>query len=247
MTAIPRGSRERERAGVVLEQHERGGRRFAREGAMTSRAVLSRGPLDIHVGMLEQAQLELDAQHARNRRVDDGRRNESALECVEVRPLLAVRGLKNDVEAGIEGVGCRRRRAGFRQVQDGRAAGAGRVRNHEPRKRPVALEHVGEQMAILRRGRSVHGVVGRHDRSGAGADRSDERRVVALHQRALAVINRIAVAPAFADVRHEMLGRSHDAERARTPRRRYEPSRTRDTDPRRRSPRPGPTARRRRC
>jgi hypothetical protein len=81
--------------------------------------------------MLEQADLELRPQDPGDRRVDLRDRNQAALERIEIRPLLAVRRLKDDVEPGIEGVLSSRRRTLLRHVQHSGAARAGRVGNDE--------------------------------------------------------------------------------------------------------------------
>ena len=58
-------------------------------------------------------------------------------ECVQVRPLLSVRRLKDHVEAGIERMLRGSRGAGLGHVQHRRAARAGRIRNDESLEPPV--------------------------------------------------------------------------------------------------------------
>ena len=204
--------RQRQDAARILEEHDRRARRFTRQCPMGHVAVPVGGAVGVHVGMLEQAERELHAQHARHGAVDHGARDQSAAEGVEVRAVLLVGRLKHHVEAGVERVHDRRRRARLRVLQNGRARRRRRIRDHEAREAPVALQNAGEQRAVLRRGNPADGVVGRHDRAGVcRGDRVLERREEALRERALIPIGGIAVAPAFPDVGHEMLRRGHDA------------------------------------
>ena len=71
--------------------------------------------------------------------------NQSALQRVEVRPLLSVRRLKHDVEPGLERVLRRYGRVRLGHVQHGRAAGGRRVGDDEPSEAPVALQDVVQQ------------------------------------------------------------------------------------------------------
>ena len=53
--------------------------------------------------MLEKAEPELLAQHPGNGGVDGGRRDGSGSECSQVRPVFVIRGLEDDIEAGLDG------------------------------------------------------------------------------------------------------------------------------------------------
>ncbi len=205
------GSGDRQQVRVVLEQDDRCPGGLTRQRAMVGVTIDHCGRLDIDVRLLEQAELELHAEHPRDRRVDRRDRDEAALERVEVRPLLAVRRLKDDVQPGFEGVRGRRARVGLGHVQNRRAAGGRGVRDHEPLEPPVALQDVRQEPPILCCRRSVDGVVGGHDRACAGLQGRHERWEVPFGQRTFTVIDRIAVAAALADVGHEMFRRRDDA------------------------------------
>ena len=98
---------------------------------------------------------------------------------------------------------------------------AASVRDHEAVEPPVAFQHLGEQPLVLRRRRAVDRVVGGHNRARALVDRGHERRKEKLVEQALAEVDRIAVAAAFADVREKCFGvvttpaRSNGATKAR--------------------------------
>jgi hypothetical protein len=208
----PRRAGKRQHGRFVLQQHQRGLCRLTRQGAVAAVAETGRRLARIDVRLLEQTQFELHAQHARHRVIDCLHGNQAALERVQVRPLLSVGRLEHDVEAGRERALGGRRRTGLCHVQHRRAAGAGRVRNHESAKSPVAFQHVGQKPAVLMRGQAVHRVVGGHHRPRAGLERGLERREVPLGQHARVVMHRIAVAAAFPDIRHKVLRRRHHAE-----------------------------------
>ena len=113
-----------------------------------------RGRVGIDVRMLEQPELELGAQHARDRRVDHRRRDQPALKRVEIRPLLSVRRLKDDVEPGVERVAAPPSPCSASVMC---STVAPPVADASEMTKPVnpqsRLEHVGEQTPVLRRRR----------------------------------------------------------------------------------------------
>ncbi len=170
------------------------------------------GVLRIYVWALEQAEIELRRQDPSHRRVDDVHRHEAATDRLQVRRVLGMRGLEHDVEAGSPGVGGGGRRIRLGHVQHRRAACGCRVGDHEAAESPLPPQHVGQEVPVLRGRRAVNGVVGGHDRARAApAGGRLERREEALDERALADVDGIAVPPAVADVRDEVLWRRDDA------------------------------------
>ena len=84
------GARERQDIALILEQYDRFALGIERERAVLRVAVPVGGAIGVHVGMLEQPQLELGTEHARDGRVDDRHRDEAALERLEIGPMLFV-------------------------------------------------------------------------------------------------------------------------------------------------------------
>ena len=203
--------RQGQGAAVVLQQDDRRAGGVAREREVFGVAVGTPGLLRVDVWLLEEPEFELHSQHARDGVVDDSFADEPAVDGLPVGSVLRVRRLKDDVEAGLPRVLRGRRRVGLRHVED-RGASCGRgVRDHEAGEAPRALEHVGEQPPVLGRRQAVKRVVGRHDRPRAGGKGGLERREVAFAEPTLVAVDGVAVAPALADVRHEVLGCRDDA------------------------------------
>ena len=112
-----------------------------------------RGAVGFDVRTLEQSEVELRAQHARDGGIDHRIGNEAALKRVEIRPVLRPRGLEDHVEARVERILRRGRRGRFGVMQDRRATGRRGIGDDEPSESPVALQLVREQRATLRRRR----------------------------------------------------------------------------------------------
>ncbi len=199
--------RERQNAVAVLQQHERPQRSLARQLAM--RAVLQRAPRrgGIDVGMIEQAQFEFRAQHARHG-VVDARSRDRAVEKRrhEQRGLRDV-GLEDDIESGADGHRRRLRVVARGVVQHVRAADRARVGDDEAAEFPLVFQRLCEQPRIRARRRAVDAVVRSHQRARMrDIDRRLERREMHFFEPARAFLDRITVAAAVADVGDEMLG-----------------------------------------
>jgi hypothetical protein len=143
---------QRERAPLVLQEHHRPARRLAGEGAVVGMAVPVGGAVRIRVRMLEEPQLELRPQHARDARVDHGVRDHAAAERLPVRPVLRERRLEDDVETRLEGVLRGGGGVGLGHVQHRRAARRRGIGDHESVESPRLLQRLREQPAVLRGG-----------------------------------------------------------------------------------------------
>ena len=120
--------------------------------------------------------------------------------------------MKDHVQPGDQRVARRGGGIGFGVLKNGRAAGRGSVRDDESREPPPTLQLPGEEVAILRCGHAVDGVVRRHD--GARVPFLDcgfERRKMRLGKRAGVELDGIAVPPSLADVGHKVLRCGDDA------------------------------------
>ena len=204
--------REGKCAALIAEQDDRLPRRIERQPAMRRVPVPVGGAIGIGVGMLEQPELELGAEHAAHRGVDHRLRDPPAPEGGQVRPVLRVVRLKDHVEPRRQRVLCRGRGARFGMLQHGGAGGGRLIGDDEPAETPLVPEHVGQEPVVLRRRDAVHRVVRAHHRLRVRLpDGRAERRKEPFCQNSTVEIDRIAVASPFAHVGDEMFGRGDHA------------------------------------
>src|SRR5512132_763938 len=105
------------------------------------------------------------------------------------------------------GFGC----SGLGMMEDYRPTGCRGIGDDEAAESPGAAQDAGEEPPILGGWDAADGIVRRHHRLSAGGERGAERRKEILLEPAAVDADRIAVAPAVADVGHEMLWGRHYA------------------------------------
>jgi hypothetical protein len=119
----PQRLRQRQGPVLVAEQHDRFSRGDPGTLEVAGVAVHVDRLVDVDEGLLEQAQLELHAEHTGHRGIDRSAVDLPAGERGQIRAMLRPGGLEDDVQPGLDRMF--RRRAGvlLRHVQDRRSAG----------------------------------------------------------------------------------------------------------------------------
>ena len=161
--------------------------------------------------VLKQAELKLGAQHASHGVIQSFRIYAPVQEGRHEEFVMIVIRLKDDIQSAIHcgrGTGrviCRC------HVEDIRPAGGTGIGDHKTGEALFALQPV-EQPAGMSRGRcTIQTVIRSHDTSGSRQLEGRAKRCeMRLTQVPFAFMDGPAVAPAFSDIRQEMLGRGHD-------------------------------------
>ncbi|MNV21021.1 hypothetical protein D3C71_1119450 [compost metagenome] len=202
------GFRERQQLAFVLQHHDGAARALAgqRDELGVLHALRGRRAVEAAHRVVEEAELELDPQHAPHGLVEPRHRHLArGHEVGQVADVQAA--LHAHVGAGHEGQLGGLAAVGGVAVLDelfvGRVVG-----HHEALELPLVAQHAGEQRGVGGRGHAADLVEGAHDRQRARIDRRTERRQVDLAQRALGDFARVVVEPALGRaVGREVLGR----------------------------------------
>jgi hypothetical protein len=205
-------ARERQVAPLVLQQHHRRARCLARDRTVIGVAVPVGRAVGEYARVIEEPELELGSQHARTAASISARAPHPA------RTRASTDGARGTTTERPHRVPTHRRAwspssSRLGDVQHGRARGRGGVGDDEPPRIPSSrLSTVGHQPAVLRGRRHRRRSCTRSSASARRSPGSTNGTAGSTAPRgAIAVIDRVAVAPAFADVRHEVFGRGHDA------------------------------------
>ncbi len=192
---------QRQQVAVVLQQHDRSGRRLAGERPRQGRL----GKLAAPIGVGEQPEPLLEAQHPAHAHVDLRLRAEASRD--GVRQVVDV-GVAHhvDVAAGADAQRRRLRLVGGGAVVDQLAHGAV-VADDQPVEPEPSAQPVVQQLAVGGHRDAVQRVQRRHDRGDAGAHRRLERRQVHLAHRARRHVGgRVFASREHAAVAAEVLG-----------------------------------------
>ncbi len=197
---------EGQEAIAVFQQHDALARRLARQFPVCGHAVDAPGLLHSDIGLFEQAEFELGAQHPGDSAVNDQAVDIAALQRPGKKKGEMVHGgLKKEIQAVLE-----RRFGGLfiiaghplQIVHPSHRAGIGDDQTAEA---PCLPEIADEQIAVGGARPAIQAVVGDHQGAGAAlVDAAPEGRKIDLLQQPPIVVDRITVAPSLAMVGDEM-------------------------------------------
>ncbi len=204
---------QRQQAVLVLQQHDRFARDLPRQRALIGGIEHLRRAFDFHERILEQAQLELDAQHAADHLVQQRHIDRAPLHFADQRVAVAVRARQFDVDARLDRRACGIFLAGRHAVIGCQLIHREIVGHHQPVEAPFLAQNAGQQRTVRAARHAVQFVVAVHNRGESGGfDRRFERAQVDLAHLARGDVRRGPVHAALAHaVAHEVLARRHDA------------------------------------